>query len=208
MRPRLAPVFGLLALVALSLGAHAGLAGAEEPPRAVRVTAVLVQGDVVAGVVTSGGGANEIALASRSLGRVTVSLDRVLRVFVDDANGLAVLPRGNTDRDQVYLRAGGHVDGVVNKVSPDGVEIDAGKALGTLSLSFEKLSVVVLGQPGLPPPLPGRAKVSLHTRDGSVLTGELVRAEPEVCELRETLLGGGFVRVPEREIDQLIDLAD
>ena len=137
------------------------------------------------GAATANG--NGFQLKSAALGSVNVDLDQAVAIFFDvpgeterklttkllDWVGQPGF-LGRPAQDAVLIRAGGKVEGIVNKISSAGIEINAGKALGTLTFTIPQVELVVLGSAGgPPPPAPAGTIVRVRCADGSLVSGAI-----------------------------------
>jgi hypothetical protein len=164
---------------------------------------VLANKDEIRGTIGAGDN-NGFQLKTSCLGTVTVSLDSAVALFFDtppetERKLAAKLLdwvgqpgfQGRPDKDAVYVRAGGKVEGIVNSVSASGISIDAGKQLGVLPFTLKEVELVVFGNAGGKPPAPPSGTVvRVRTTDGSVVSGAIQKLGSGQIVLEGNPLGG------------------
>lgn len=164
---------------------------------------------------------NGFALKSGAVGSVSVDLDQAVAIFFDvfgdkerqlstkylDWVGQPGF-QGRPEKDAVLIRAGGKVEGIINKVSSAGIEIDAGKALGTLNFDLNKVELVVFGNAGGKPPAPPAGTlVRVRTGDGSLVSGAIQELSSGKIVLGGNPLGsGGNVAIQVKDAIELFVL--
>jgi hypothetical protein len=163
------------------------------------VTVELAHGDRLIGRVT-GGGDDSVALETRSLGTVSVPLDRILlwkapvSVARDDSSAFEAFAEARGDDDAVLLANGDVVRGLIASIDSSGfaVETDAGGSL------IPHDSVVVAAMLPLgPPPLDG-VVAKIVTTDGQRLTAS--RLEWSGTSASAAVLGDVILRIPAERV--------
>jgi len=160
-----------------------------------------VRGQVQAATANNQG----FQLKAGSVGQVNVDLDSAVAIFFDvppeterkyatkhlDWVGQPNFA-GRPDKDAVYIKAGGKVEGLVSSISNKGIEVDAGKALGKLTFALKEVELVVFGNAGgKPPGPPAGTIVRVKTSDGSVVSGAIKELGSGRILIDGNPLGGG-----------------
>lgn len=145
--------------------------------------AVFTNGDTLVGVVASADAKDVVALASPSLGAVTVPLEQLDAVLSARAQRYLPAARPDTrDRDVLVRVAGDHITGLLKSVAPEGItfEVD-GKGLPIL---IRDLGGAYLTRVKEPPPLPDALLATVSARDGSTVTGVLEQVSADGIRIR------------------------
>lgn len=156
-------------------------------------TAYLTNGDRIGGKVTGGAG-DTVTLESESLGKVSVKFGKLRALFVIEnisEKGFMATKLGlNNSSDIVFLKEGTAIEGVVEKIGEDGVSIKALSLGTTITLSFEKISGVLLIPAKKVEKVEGLS-ATIYTSDGSYLSGKMVALKGETVTI-DSLLSAGF----------------